>query len=112
MNETDLRNLILEAAGEVPDIGPLAQTIKWGQPSFAPSRPGIGSSVRIQANGNGTYGLMFICHAGLVERFRGQYAGELEFDGDRAIVVDPARPFDRVAAKHCVAQALTFKLKR
>lgn len=111
MLEQQLRTLIAEAAQSDERIGPLEENIKWGQPSFTPKRRNVGSSVRLQNNDDGTMSLMFICHTHLVERFAELYPTELSYDGNRAIVVDPTKLFDREAAKHCIALALRYKLK-
>ncbi|MBV6657539.1 MAG: DUF1801 domain-containing protein [Devosiaceae bacterium] len=108
----ELRALIHEAAAEIDAIGPLAESIKWGQPSFTPARPNLGSSVRIEARQDGTHALMVICTTDLVEQFKELYADTLTFDGKRAIIV-PAGPLrHRQALKHCIQLALTYKLRK
>jgi hypothetical protein len=113
MTVDELRQLILEAAYSVPQIGEVMESVKWGQPSFTPAKPGIGSSVRIQETPDGTFALMFICHTNLVDRFRQIYPDELVYQGNRAISVDPPNmPFDLNAARHCIAMALSYHLDR
>ena len=107
-----LKALIHEAAREVPDIGLLEETVKWGQPSFAPVKPNIGSSVRIETRADGDHALMFICTSGLVDEFRTFYADTLHFDRKRAIVIPAAELPDRDALKHCIQLALTHKLRK
>lgn len=112
MTEDDLHALIQEAAAKRPEIGPLAESIKWGQPSFTPAKPNIGSSVRIETRDNGAHALMFICTTGLVEQFRELYGDRLTLEGKRAIVLSDDEPLDRGALDHCIALALTHKLRR
>jgi hypothetical protein len=107
-----LKALIREAAREVPDIGPLEESMKWGQPSFAPAKANIGSSVRIEARAGGDHALMFICTTGLVEEFRTLYTGSLTFEGNRAIVIPAEDLPDPDALKHCIQLALTHKLRK
>jgi hypothetical protein len=108
----ELKALILEAAATVPDIGPLEESVKWGQPSFAPVKPNIGSSVRIEQRDDGSHALMFICTTGLVEEFRTLYDDTLACEGKRAILI-PAGPLpDRAALTHCIQLALTNKLRK
>ena len=42
-----IRALIFEVARETEGIGDLEETLKWGQPSYLPRKPKIGSAVRI-----------------------------------------------------------------
>ncbi|RDI57727.1 DUF1801 domain-containing protein [Microvirga subterranea] len=46
-----VRGLIDEAA-ESAGIGAPVETMKWGQPAYMPSRPRIGTTVRIDAFGS------------------------------------------------------------
>lgn len=107
-----LRALIVEAAADVPEIGPLVESLKWGEPSFTPRKANIGSSVRIAARENGDRALMFICHTNLVEEFRALYPDRLSFEGNRAIVLPSGVEPDLDALRHCIALALTYKLRK
>ena len=42
-----LREMIIETAEKTEHVGPLLETTKWGQPAYLPSRPRVGSTVRI-----------------------------------------------------------------
>ncbi len=107
-----LRALIAETARETPGVGGIAESLKWGEPSFAPARPRIGSSVRLQERANGDVALMFICHTGLVDRFRERYGDTLTLEDNRAIVVSPQNDLPADALKHCIAMALTYHLAK
>lgn len=106
------RRLILEAAAETETVGELAESVKWGEASFTPARPRIGSSVRIQKRPNGDEALMFICHTGLVDEFRDLYGETLTFEGNRAIVLPVGKPVDEPAVRHCIALALTYHWRK
>ena len=108
----DLRDLIAETARETPGVGELAESLKWGEPSFTPARPRIGRSVRLNQRPDGDVALMFICHTGLVERFREFYGDTLRIEGNRAIVLTPGEALPVDALKHCIAQALTYHLAK
>lgn len=106
------RQLIEQAARETEGVGPLAENVKWGEPSFAPAKRNTGSSVRLQQRANGDVALMFICHTGLVEEFRELYGDRLEFEGNRAIVLKSGQEYDAAAVKHCIALALTYHRRK
>ena len=112
MTPGQLRALIYQTAADRPEIGPLEESLKWGEQSFTPVKRNTGSSVRIQARANGGAALMFICHTNLVEEFRGLYPDALTYEGNRAIVLSGENQPDREALSHCIALALTYKLRK
>ena len=103
-----LRALIFETAREIAGMGPLAQGLKWGEPSYTPQKAGIGSSVRIAERPGERMALLFICHTGLVERFRELYPDRLEFEGNRALIFAAGSKLPVTEIKHCIAMALTY----
>ncbi|WP_421853814.1 DUF1801 domain-containing protein [Oricola sp.] len=108
----DLRRLIFEVAAATEGVGEIAESLKWGEPSFAPVKPRIGSSVRLAARPDGAVAMTFICHTGLVDRFRELYPGAFDFEGDRALVFRPEMAIDREALSHCIALAFTYHLRK
>ncbi len=106
-----LRQLIIDTAAKTPVVGPLVESTKWGEPSYTPARKGIGSSVRIAPRKDGKVSMNFICHTGLVDRFREIYRQELVFEGNRTIVIDPALPLPETQLRHCIAIALSYFVK-
>ena len=112
MTPDDLKALIHQVAADTPEIGPLEQSLKWGEQSFTPQKRNIGSSVRIQPRADGAAALMFICHTNLVEEFRALYPDALTYEGNRAIVLAREREPDREALSHCIGLALTYKLRK
>lgn len=107
-----LRSLIFEAAADAPEVGDLTESLKWGEPSFTPAKPRIGSSVRLARRDGETVAMMFICHTHLVDRFREIYPDTFRFEGNRALVFDADEGVDETALKHCIAMALTYHLQK
>lgn len=108
----ELRALILDTARETPGVGEIAESLKWGEPSFSPVRPRIGSSVRLVARDDDTVAMLFICHTNLVDRFRELYPDAFTFEGDRALVFSADQAVPVAETKHCIALALTYHLRR
>lgn len=106
-----LRGMILRAAAAANGVGEIAESLKWGEPSYTPAKKGVGSSVRLAPRKDGKVSMHFICHTGLITRFREIYGRELEFEGSRTIVVDAKNPLPEAALRHCVSMALTYFLK-
>ncbi|KJS15572.1 MAG: hypothetical protein VR78_08735 [Hoeflea sp. BRH_c9] len=112
MTPDDLKALIHDVAARTPGIGPLQESLKWGEPSFAPVKRNVGSSIRIGHGKDGDLALMFICHTNLVEEFRALYPETLSYEGTRAIVVEAGGTVDMDALSHCIGLALTYKLRK
>jgi hypothetical protein len=106
-----LRELAFETAERI-DAGPLAESLKWGQPAF--STPGkTGSTFRLDEikHSDGRYALYFLCQTALIGTFRELYADRFNFEGNRAINFEPDRAYDEADIAHCMAQAMTYGRK-
>lgn len=110
----ELRALILRTAAETEGVGPLAEALKWGQPSYLTQKTKSGSTIRIDAVRDlpDQYALYFICHTNLVETFRELYPTELTYDGNRSIFLDAGRPLPEDPLRHCIALALTYHSRK
>ncbi len=108
-----LRELVFRTAAATPGVGPLTETLKWGQPSYLTEASGSGSTVRIDRlkNGDG-YALYFHCQSGLVPAFREIYPDTFRYDGKRAILFGKDERVPARALRHCVALALTHHRRR
>ncbi|MCA9672193.1 MAG: DUF1801 domain-containing protein [Myxococcales bacterium] len=107
----ELRQLIFETARATAAVGALSESLKWGQPSYAPTKARIGSPVRLGVcEGEAT--LFFHCQTKLVSSFRLQHGNALRFEGNRAVVVGQTQPLPRQALADCIATALTYHLRR
>jgi hypothetical protein len=104
-----LRQLILDTARATKGVGPLEETLKWGQVSYLTTMSKRGSTIRIdQVRAEpDRYALYFHCQTNLVETFREIYP-HLVYGGDRCIVLDAAEDMPEDTLSHCVALALTY----
>lgn len=109
-----LRSLVLDVARDDPAIGPLEETLKWGQPAFLTTATGSGTTVRIHGHkrSTDTYALFVHCQTDLIDRYRHLYKDRLTFDGNRALLFDvrDALPVD--VLRHCIAMALTYHSRK
>jgi hypothetical protein len=109
-----LRRLIFDTAKSTNGVGPLEETLKWGQPSYLTSKTRSGSTVRIDqvkslAN---QYAVYFHCQTDLVATFRELYPEKFRFGGNRSILFSADDVIDEAALRHCLALALTYHLNR
>jgi uncharacterized protein DUF1801 len=109
-----VRELIFATAAATSGVGPLTETLKWGEPAYVTAATRSGSTIRLGWKGAdpGRYALYFHCRTNLVQRFRTTHADALEFEGNRAIVLDVASALPRTVVRDCVAAALTYHRRR
>lgn len=109
-----LRETIFEVAAGTPGVGPIDETLRWGEPAYLTTATRSGSSIRIAwkpAKPN-QYAMYFICTTDLVSTFRSLFPHDFRFEGRRALVfeADDAVPMDALAV--CIRAALTYHQKR
>lgn len=109
----ELRELVLNVASENRAIGPLEETLKWGEPAFLTSATGSGTTVRLHPHkkSDNEYALYVHCQTDLIERYKQLYNDRLDFDGNRAVVFDVNDDLPVDAVTHCIAMALTCHLR-
>lgn len=106
-----LRQWVKDTAAQMPEVGELQESLKWGEPSYCVQG---GSPVRLgwKPARPDQYALHFHCQTCLVETFKELYGDRLCFDGKRAIVFnvqDEVSPLVLEAElRHCIALALRY----
>ncbi|KCZ92321.1 DUF1801 domain-containing protein [Hyphomonas johnsonii] len=109
-----LRALILATAAKTPGVGPLTETLKWGEPAFLTNATKSGTTIRIgwKPATPTTAQLLVHCSTTLVNEWRDLYSGTLAFSGTRAIDLDITAPLPRAELAHCIAMALTYHSRK
>jgi hypothetical protein len=100
----DVRTLVLEVAAET-GVGPLTETLKWGQPAYLTEATRAGTTVRLGLDG-GRPAVFVHCQTRLVGGFRADFPDAFGYVGSRALHLAPG--FDREALKMCLARALSY----
>jgi len=105
-----LRLLIFDTAAATDGVGDLVETLKWGQPSYQPRRPNIGTPVRIGEikGAPARIGLFVHCQTTLISTYRELYGEVLTFEGKRCIVLEMEDTLPVEALRHCIRLALTY----
>lgn len=108
-----LRALIFETADELEHIGPMTETLKWGEPAYLTLASGAGSTIRIdwKPKSPDQYAMYFNCKTTLVETFRTIFPNDFDFEGNRALVLRLADTIPRDSLKFCIVAALTYHRK-
>lgn len=95
------------------EIGGLTEALKWGQPSWLPAKPRIGSTLRCgwHASDPERFSLYLHCQTTLVETMRTLYPTAFDYDGQRALRMSLANPAPMDAMEHCALLTLTYHRK-
>lgn len=102
-----LRRLILETAAELPDVGEIEETLKWGEPGYIAKQ---GSTIRMDWKPRDPehYTLYFNCKTTLVETFEVLYGNLFCYEGTRAIIFTRLELIPVKQLKHCIALSLQY----
>jgi hypothetical protein len=109
-----LRALIFDTASATEGVGALHETLKWRQPSYLTAESNSGSTIRIDRVQSDApqYALYFHCQTDLVETFRRLYPEQMRYEGNRSIVFDLDEEIPERELGHCIALALTYRLRK
>ncbi len=101
-----LRAMLFDLA-ESEGLGELAETTKWGEPSY---KSKIGSPVRIdwKSKNPKTISLYFNCNTKLVATFREVYPKAFNYEGNREVIIPLSDEFPRDELAHCLLMALKY----
>ena len=108
-----LRELIFDTASSNEAVGPVSETLKWGEPAYLTEQSSSGSTIRIgwKKSAPAQYAMYFICRTSLVDTFRTLFP-ELNFNGNRAIVFEEADDVPLDAISRCIEIALTYHIAK
>ncbi len=109
-----VRRLIYNTAAKNTAIGPISETLKWGQPSYVPEKPRTGTAVRLgwSEQSPEVIHLFVHCQTTLVDTYRTLIGDELGFEGNRAIVVPLKGALPKTTLQLCIEAAFTYHKKR
>jgi hypothetical protein len=109
-----LRDLIFATAKATKGVGPLTETLKWGQPSYLTMESGSGTTIRIDRvrSTKDQYALYVHCQTKLVTTFRAHYPRTFTYAGNRGVIFGVDNTFDQAALRHCVGLALTHHRRK
>lgn len=107
-----VRNFILEVAQDNPHIGPVEETLRWGEPAYITVNKKTGSTLRLGVErASGHPALFFNCKTKLVEQFRQQFGDDLRYSKNRAVLIDTDVDGIAQELQTCIAAALSYHLR-
>ena len=110
----EVRDLIFETAAGIEGIGPLTETLKWGEPAYLTEATGSGTTVRLAwfRSTERECAVLFNCRTTLVDDFRSQFPDVFAFEKNRAILLDARKPLPSAPLSACLGMALTYHRRR
>ena len=107
-----LRQLLLATARRLDRVGPIEETLRWGEPSYLTQETRSGSLIRLawKKSRPNQYGIYFHCQTTIIEMIREIHGNVFCYEGRRALVFGPTDQVDEVAVADCFAMALTYHL--
>jgi len=104
-----VRGLIFETAAKL-GVGPLTETLKWGDPDYLTAATGSGSTIRLGwlRSSEQPCAVLFNCNTTLVETFRERFPDAFAYSKNRAICLSPNGALPKAPLASCLALALTY----
>lgn len=109
-----LRKLIFEVAEATDGVGKLEETLKWGEPAYLTSESKSGTTIRIdwKPKNPDQIGMYVSCNTTLISEFRTIFGEDLNFEGNRAVVISVTEPLPRKQLIICIRMALRYHLDK
>jgi len=81
-----LRDLIYDVADDTPQVGPIEEALRWGQPSYLTPQTKAGSTLRIGLAKNGGCAIFAHCATDIISTYAATFAGSDQIEGNRAVI--------------------------
>jgi Domain of unknown function (DU1801) len=110
----EVRDLIFETAARIEGVGPLTETLKWGEPAYLTQATSSGSTIRLGwlQSSERACAVLFNCRTTLVDDFRNQFPDVFAYEKNRAILLDARKPLPEAPLCSCLGMALTYHRRR
>lgn len=106
-----VRKLIFDTAAQTPGVGPLLETLKWGQPAYLTQQSKSGTTIRLACPHPGGFALYTHCQTSVISDFRALFPQDFCYEGNRAVHVSNEEPLPLGRLGLLIATALTYHLK-
>lgn len=106
----EVRDLVFAVAAETEGVGPLTETLKWGEPAYLTETSKSGTTIRLGVSKSAPdqCAVFVNCQTTLIDTFRTLFANDFTFEGNRALIIPATGDFPREALALCLRAALTY----
>ena len=105
-----IRDRIFETAEQTAGVGPLFETLKWGQPAYLTPQTRSGSTIRLGLPKSGGYAIYVHCQTTILSDFQQVFPDAFSYEGNRAIQFDAEDPLQLSKLDLLISRALTYHL--
>lgn len=103
-----LRGLIFEVAAGLPKVGPIEESLRWGEPAYLTPVSRSGSTIRLGAPKAGGFALYCNCRTSLIADLRDMAGHAVRTEGNRAVLFADVAEIDHSLIGTLIARALTW----
>ncbi|WP_298257228.1 DUF1801 domain-containing protein [uncultured Litoreibacter sp.] len=103
----EARRAILRIALQTDGVGPLTETLKWGEPAFLTETPKTGTTLRL-GRINGRAAVMVPCSTTIIEDARQRFGDVPHLSGKRGVILGE----DEELVEYVIASALTYHIRK
>ncbi|MBR0866104.1 hypothetical protein ACVIWV_009031 [Bradyrhizobium diazoefficiens] len=108
-----VRALIFATAAAHDDVGPLTETLKWGEPAYLTDETGSGSTIRLgRVKDSDRAAILVNCRTTLVDTFRERFPDQFDYRQTRALLLPVSGALPKQQLTVCLSLALTYHLDR
>ena len=106
----NVRQAILTAAADMPEVGPITETLKWREPAWLTEASKSGTTIRAAWSPKRpeVFGIYLNCRTTLVTTMRELYPSAFTYDGTRALLSPRDTALPEGPLDHCIRMALTY----
>ena len=102
-----LRSLIYANAADL-NVGPVEESLKWGQPSYVPAAPKTGTPIRLGCSKSGDIAVFVHCQSSVLKDLAPVLPAGVTLDGTRGVLFTDG--IDTSVATTVIRAALTYHL--
>ena len=107
-----VRAMIYAEAAALPQIGRLAETLKWGQPAYLTPDRKAATTIRLGAPKAGGAAVFTHCQSSVMAEVQALAGPSVQFEGNRALLLEAGADLPEPALRHLIRRALTYHLPR
>ncbi|MEM1037860.1 MAG: hypothetical protein AAGI12_00145 [Pseudomonadota bacterium] len=108
-----VRERILAQSTANATIGPVTETLKWGQPSYLTEKTQAGSTLRLSTTKEDQKPAIFVhCQSGLADEIRDLYGDTLSVPDQRHVVLPHMMEDHAQTIDHVIALVLTHHARK
>jgi len=105
-----LRALVFDVADKTPEVGPVEEVLRWGQPSYITPKKKAASTLRLGVPKNGSFAIFAHCQSSVISDYVALFPDQDRIEGNRAVLFDDVSQIDPQRHGLLIKSALTYHL--